>query len=62
MEKFDSIDLITRRNSPYANLDALLENFYLNKEYVLSVYPYGSRVYGTARPDSDYGMNWQLPF
>ncbi len=40
---------------PYPSVEDLLSNFFLKDEQVLNVYMYGSRVYGTAREDSDYG-------
>ncbi len=34
--------------------DVILKDFYLEDNEVVAVYPYGSRVYGTNRDDSDY--------
>ena len=43
-------------NSPYKTLRDFLDNFSLQDEDILNIYSYGSRVYGTATPESDYGI------
>ncbi len=44
-----------KNNSPYRSLQEMLDNFNLKNEDTLNIYPYGSRVYGTASANSDYG-------
>jgi predicted nucleotidyltransferase len=49
------VDIRVALNSPYKSLRDFLENFSLKDEDILNIYSYGSRVYGTATIDSDYG-------
>lgn len=56
----ESISVELHPFGPYSSLAQFCENFSLDEKHVLSIYVYGSRVYGTASESSDWGNQFCL--